>query len=205
MANAARTQQRQEQILEGLRRVMSTRGYERASIHAIAKEAGLSPGLLHYYFPNKQAILLALVEHLFARLEERFGRRLARSPSDAWQRLFAFLDAHLALDDDADPDAVKCWVTIGSEALLQPEVREVYCQIVERELQILSGLLDDVLRSEGRTPERARQIAAGLLATIEGCYQLATLAPQSWPDGSAAAWVRKQAQSLILAEAPLSP
>ncbi|MCB9637435.1 MAG: TetR/AcrR family transcriptional regulator [Myxococcales bacterium] len=204
MTESQRARKRQQQIIEGMRRVMSERGYERTSIAAVAKEAELSPGLLHYYFPNKQAILIALVEKLFAGLEERFGRRLARAPSDAWQRLYAFLDAHLAIDDDADPDAVKCWVSIGSEALLQGEVRAVYLQIVERELQLLEGLLQDVLRHEKRNAEHARQIAAGLLATIEGSYQLATLAPQSWPDGNAAAWVRRQAHALVSAEPLLS-
>ena len=40
---------------------MADRGYERASVTAIAKAAGLTPGLVHYHFHNKKEILLALV------------------------------------------------------------------------------------------------------------------------------------------------
>ena len=71
MARPVNTHLRRAQIVDGLQQVMAERGYARASITAIGKAAGLSPGLVHYHFGSKQEVLLALVDRLSARLEER--------------------------------------------------------------------------------------------------------------------------------------
>jgi TetR/AcrR family transcriptional repressor of bet genes len=45
-------------------RSMAKRGYAGASVATIAREAGLAPGLVHYYFESKQAILLELMHEI---------------------------------------------------------------------------------------------------------------------------------------------
>ncbi len=195
MPRPKNTDERQRQIVEGLLRAMAERGYERASVQAIAKAAGLSPSLVHYHFKNKQQVLLALIGRLGDIIQERFEARAAGA-SDPWQRLDAFIDAHLALDETADPAAVACWVAIGAEAVRQPEVREVYGATVERELVLLAGLVGDVLAHERRSDEAASTIAAGLFAAIQGSYQLAAVA-RAAPEGFAAPTVRQMARGLI--------
>lgn len=51
-----------EYIIEAAKRVIISEGYEAASTNRIAEIAGVSVGSLYQYFPNKEAILLALVE-----------------------------------------------------------------------------------------------------------------------------------------------
>ncbi|MGH9360614.1 MAG: TetR/AcrR family transcriptional regulator, partial [Thermoanaerobaculia bacterium] len=160
---------------------MATHGYERTSVARIARAAGLTPGLIHYHFDSKQEILLALVERIRQVIRERLGRRLARAGHGARARLFAYIDAHLALGPDSDPEAMACWVAIGAEALRQPEVRKIYAEALDQDLGVLEGLLRDLLSSEGRSTHSARAMAAGLLATIEGAYRLGCAAPGTIP------------------------
>ncbi len=49
-----------ETILEAAAQVLETRGYATATTDRIAERAGVSVGTLYQYFPNKDAILLAL-------------------------------------------------------------------------------------------------------------------------------------------------
>lgn len=51
-----------EQILEAAAQVFGEGGYARATTNHIAARAGVSVGTLYQYFPNKDAILVALVE-----------------------------------------------------------------------------------------------------------------------------------------------
>src|SRR5688572_16936359 len=98
MGRPSNTEERRQQIVAGLLRVMSERGYERASVAEIARAASLSPGLVHYHFKDKQEILLTLVEQLTARVRERVAARLAQvRGEDARARVEAFLDSFLAL------------------------------------------------------------------------------------------------------------
>jgi TetR/AcrR family transcriptional regulator, transcriptional repressor of bet genes len=200
MSRPSNTQVRRHEIVSGLMVAMAQRGYEKASIQAIAAAAGLTPGLVHYHFANKQEILLALVERLVALVGTRFEGRVAKA-NDAWARLDAYVDAHLALDDSSDADAVACWVAIGAEALRQPEVKAVYRRTIRAQLELLEGLVRDVLDLEVRSTRAADTIAAGLLSTIQGAYQLA-VAAEVTPPGFAAATTKQIARGLIRTEAP---
>ena len=51
-----------EAILEATRRVLVKHGYEKASTNRIADVAGVSIGSLYQYFPNKQALIAALID-----------------------------------------------------------------------------------------------------------------------------------------------
>lgn len=180
---------------------MARQGYERASVAAIASEAGLVPGLVHYHFQTKLEILVALVDHLHERLRARVQRFLAQATPEATARarLAAFLDAHVATGADADRQAVACWVAVAAEAIREPEVRAVYQRVVTDALDELTGLVRAVLAGEGR-PHRtldARAIAASLYAAIQGAYQLATAAPGATPPGFAAPALHRMADALI--------
>lgn len=196
MARASNTEERRAQIVRGLQRVMAERGYERASVGAIARAAGLAPGLVHYHFANKEAILLALVEHIADRLEQRLERRLQVAGSP-WERLDAFIDALLALDQDADPEAVACWALIGADAQRLPDVRALYQGAVERQVARLTDLVAEVLAAEGGDGATAPSCAVGLMAAVEGAFRLACGAPGVVPPGQAAGIVRRMARGLL--------
>src|SRR5262249_43550482 len=51
-----------EAILAAAREVFAERGYDRASIRAIATSAGVDPALVHHYFGTKDELFLATVQ-----------------------------------------------------------------------------------------------------------------------------------------------
>lgn len=50
------------QIVQAAIRVIAQKGYARASLLDIAREAGMSKGALHYHFPTKEALLAIVLE-----------------------------------------------------------------------------------------------------------------------------------------------
>jgi TetR/AcrR family transcriptional repressor of bet genes len=193
MGRPSNTEERRQQIVSGLLHVMAERGYERASVAEIAKAAGLSSGLVHYHFQDKQEILLTLAEQLSERVRERVASRLARvKGDDARARVDAFLDAFLATGADADPAAVASWVTISAEAIRQPEVRAIYEKVVRVDLEQLEELVGAVAGKR-----KARALAAGLFAAIQGYFVLAASVPGLVPPGSAASTVKRMAAGLL--------
>lgn len=179
---------------------MARQGYERASVAAIAAEAGLVPGLVHYHFQSKLQILVALVDLLHERLGARIQACRALSSDDSPRaRLAGFLDAHVAIGPAADPQAVACWVTVAAESIREPEVQAVYQRVVESALEELTGLVRAVHESEGRRPDArdARRVAASLYAAIQGAFLLATAAPGAAPKGFAAPALHGMAEALL--------
>jgi AcrR family transcriptional regulator len=51
-----------EAILEATTHILTEEGYEKANTNRIAERAGISIGSLYQYFPNKEALMAALME-----------------------------------------------------------------------------------------------------------------------------------------------
>lgn len=192
MARPKNTEQRKQEIVDGLMTAMAEFGYAKATINSIAEASGLASGLIHYHFPNKQSILLALVANLAERLKERFESRVS-SESTGLEQLDAFVDAYLALDESADTRVVSCWVTIGAEAIRQPEVSDIYQDFVLRQQNVLLAILDGM----GVKSEQAKAISSAILATIEGFYLLSVTIPSVPPPGTAAGSAKAVVRGLL--------
>ena len=55
---------RRAQMIEAAAAVLARQGYDSTSMKEIAAEAGVSSGLLHYYFGTKEELLAAIVRYL---------------------------------------------------------------------------------------------------------------------------------------------
>ena len=66
-----------QRIIEAMRSSVASRGISGSTFEHVAREAGVSRGLLHYYFGTKEALLVEVVrrdsEHRIARLDEPLG------------------------------------------------------------------------------------------------------------------------------------
>ncbi|MGW2354832.1 TetR/AcrR family transcriptional regulator [Actinacidiphila glaucinigra] len=69
----ARGERRVAQLLEAAAGVFCKVGYTAATTNAIAREAGVSPGTLYQFFPNKEAIAIELGGILNQRMREGHG------------------------------------------------------------------------------------------------------------------------------------
>jgi TetR/AcrR family transcriptional repressor of bet genes len=197
MARPKNTDERRAQIVFGLMRLLPTHGFQGASTTAIAREAGLSSGLVHYHFKTKGEILIALAEHMSATLQQRYQARLRATHSSPRALLLAFLDALVEPGEDEDPTAVAAWVALGAEALRNTEVANIHRAVLDELLQTLNGLLTEALRDEGRRTDNADRLAAGLLAAAQGAYSLGVLAPDAVPPGFAAPTLRTMALAFL--------
>ncbi len=93
-----------ERIVQAGRTVLLRDGYDSASTNRVAAEAGISPGSLYQYFPNKDAVISAVVEHYSDHLGERITDSLAdrfdeSGPTMVRATLEALLDA---LEENAE-------------------------------------------------------------------------------------------------------
>ena len=201
MARSSNTEARRTEITGALLAVIARHGYDKATIQAIAAQAGLAPGLIHYHFKNKQEILVSLIAAMAEAANARYAAVLGDQVESA-ARLRAYLHARLGLGEGAAPEIVAAWVMIGAEAVRQPEVRAVYQRMVADELALLTTLLGDCLRAAGRAADAAAPLAAGLAALIAGAYQLSSATTDVMPRGYAAEAATRYAE-LAVAAAPV--
>ena len=84
--------ERRAAIVRATVRCLARDGYAGLTMKRVAAEAGLSPGILHYYFRDKRAILASAAATVMADLDRRVATQ-ARGVRNARGRLRALLRA----------------------------------------------------------------------------------------------------------------
>ena len=85
---------RRRQIIECAIETIATLGYAQASLAQIAKRAGISKGVIVYYFSSKEALIEQVVREIYADAAHFIGPRIAAQPGAAL-RLRAYIQAHV--------------------------------------------------------------------------------------------------------------
>lgn len=197
MGRPSNKEERREQIAEALMRVMATAGYDGASVATVAREAGLTPGLVHYHFQSKLQILLHMLHQIGEAHRSRLASALDVVGEDPRARFEAYIDAHLAVGATADPNAMATWVMLGGEALRNEEVCAAYGRALQQNASTLRQIIDaGVARGAFTCPDPAGATAA-FVALIQGYFEVAATARSLIPRGSAASAARLAAVGLL--------
>ena len=81
---------RRSQLTRAAYNVVSKKGYYNFTIKDISRESGLSTGLVHYYFKNKQDLLLHLIKEMNRNLKNYLNTGLSKS-EDPVEKLRIFV------------------------------------------------------------------------------------------------------------------
>lgn len=145
----ARGERRIAQLLDAAASVFCTTGYTAASTNAIAREAGVSPGTLYQFFPNKEAIAIELGDRLLHRWRDSHGAALVAANQDLplEQLLEAVLDPLITFNEENPAFAV---LMHGPDipGRITQEFDTVHAGLFERIEEILAGYLSDIPTAE---------------------------------------------------------
>ena len=109
------------QIVQALVNCIAEQGFERTTIRAVAERAGVSPGLLTYYFKDKKELVREAIDSAFTASASNFAEA---SSEFGPQRLHIVSSRYLR---DGYPGALplKFWIQVQAAAATDPEVRRV--------------------------------------------------------------------------------
>jgi AcrR family transcriptional regulator len=79
-----------DRIVQSALLSFATRGYEATSLDAVAATLGIRKQTILYWFPSKEVLLEAVIDHSAAELSEALERTLARA-GEGWDRVEALV------------------------------------------------------------------------------------------------------------------
>jgi TetR/AcrR family fatty acid metabolism transcriptional regulator len=112
---------RKQQILDAAIVVFARQGFHKARMDDIAEEVGVSKGTLYWYFKSKDAIILSLLEHLFA-VEFEEVNQLLTVEMRASDRLRMLSDQFAAMFQDRFGDIMPIIYEYYATAVRQDDV-----------------------------------------------------------------------------------
>ncbi|MVU81023.1 TetR family transcriptional regulator [Nocardia sp. ET3-3] len=152
---------RREQIIDEALKAFADNGYRSTSIAEIADRCGLSqPGLLHY-FPNKAALLEAVLDYRDRLDYDRLGFDQELHGKDALLRLAQLVDHNMHV-----PGLVRLFTVLTSEAVTADHPAHDWALNRYRDLQeflagaLRAGIADGSIRREIDPAAVARQVFA---------------------------------------------
>jgi AcrR family transcriptional regulator len=161
---------RHQEILDGAARVITDRGLAETRISDIAEQAGVSPGLILYYFESKDRLLAEALTFANDQFYLRTSREIRRIPS-AREQLRRVIDLSVPgyLPEYGRLDEWALWIEVWVRALRDPEMAK------DREAldQRWRSQLSEIIRGgqsggEFSTAEDPDELALRIAALIDG-------------------------------------
>jgi AcrR family transcriptional regulator len=122
-AGTPKSKDRHQEILDAAARVITERGLAETRISDIAEQAGVSPGLILYYFESKDRLLSEALTYANDQFYLRMSREIRRIPS-AREQLRRLVDLSVPgyLPEYGRLDEWALWIEVWVRALRDPEM-----------------------------------------------------------------------------------
>jgi TetR/AcrR family transcriptional repressor of bet genes len=154
---------RRHQLINAAISVIHEEGFNHATVARIARRAGVSSGMVHHYFKDKDELLFATMRHLLAELRNDAAARL-KAASGSAARIRAIIDASFG-DAQFDERVFSAWLALYGNARQSQRLQRIL-SVYHRRLR--SSLLHDLKPLIGA--DGAYRLAEGIAAMIDGLW-----------------------------------
>src|SRR5215469_6238781 len=142
--------------------VLSEKGYEATTVKEVARVAGVSPGLFHYYFASKDELFVAVLHEAGTRYGQMMRDLRASVPGDR------FLQSALVAARDRvrlEPEWYRLRYELFALSLRNPAFLPVLGELLAYIREMFARAFADVT---GGDSVRAQALAAVVLASFDG-------------------------------------
>jgi AcrR family transcriptional regulator len=160
-----RGDERRRQIIEGTLEAIRAQPVADVPLAAIASYIGMAPNHVLYYFPSRDAVLVAAVEHGEAGLADGRSERL-RAVADPEARLAAYVREYLP-DDQHDP-VWKLWIEGWARSASRGEFSEVGSEAHERWSADLAEALEHAVAAGASLADDVAVVTRRLIMLLDG-------------------------------------
>jgi transcriptional repressor BetI len=137
---------RREELILAAHRVFLAQGLAGLTTASICAEAGLSPGILAYYFRGKEDVLFQMVRYNNRILMEDIARRL-RAAVTPWGRLTAIVEGNFPAAN-YNRAAANAWLSVCAAATTNPEYARLQRYFYRRLASNLASCLRPALTGD---------------------------------------------------------
>ena len=154
---------RRKQLVKAAVAVIHDEGFANATVARIARRAGVSSGIVHHYFADKDDLLFATMRALLAELHRDTvaRQRAATTPRD---RVNAIIDASFG-DTQFDEQVFSVWLALYGNARQSDRLQRIL-SLYHRRLR--ANLMHDLVKLMDRGG--ASRLAEGIGAMIDGLW-----------------------------------
>jgi TetR/AcrR family transcriptional repressor of bet genes len=170
---------RQKQLIEATISSIGRHGYAGTTLNHVAGAAGLSPGIVNFYFKSKDQLLAATLARLAEEYESLWMAAIEAKKETPAGGLEAMIEADFHPTVCTLEKAV-VWFAFWSEAQSRPLYKSVVSELEERYYTQTRALFAALIEEGGYDGIDADTAALGINAMIDGLWADYLIAPETF-------------------------
>jgi AcrR family transcriptional regulator len=159
-------EERRQQILEATWHVIAVSGFRGLRLSDVAKRAGVSSGMIHYYFDTKDDLVKAAFERYYEHSTQR-RQWLMETDQGPLELLKAIVESYLPIEDET-LEGWHVWSELWVEGLQEPDLRELNEDFYGQWRRLVAGIIRDGQNAGLIRDGSAVELANMLIAMIDG-------------------------------------
>lgn len=183
-------------LIEATIRSIVDVGVTGTTVTTIMQRAGLSRGMLHLHFKNKDDLLEATARHFSESYYRNLTVFLDKAGDDPADRLNALIEADLS-PEILNLETVVLWNALRSLAQANERVRRFTTTRDRSLLDIYRKTFDDLIDDDTSDPTKASDLANGTIALLEGMWSDYFLYPETFNRDTARRIVRRMISAQV--------
>ena len=192
LARRAEPDLRRQSLIDACARVLAREGAAGTSVRVIAREAGVSPGLITHYFSGIDALVAATYAEVDQTVTAVIEAAVAAAGDDPRARLDAFVTASFA-PAIADRALLATWIAFWGLVTARADIARQHDDQYAGFRARLTALLADC----GVAPAQGRSAAIAVTALVDGLWLELCLSPGCFSADEASAIARRFLDTLV--------
>lgn len=157
-------------------KTIARHGYARTTMAHVAKAAGLSQGIVNFYFKTKEALLYETFVHLAEEYETLVGQALDQAGADPVDGLVAMMETDLGPHVCASTK-IPVWLAFWAESCSRPKYRDLCRKLADGYSRQVFELCEKLAARGGYRGLDLEAISVGFVALIDGFWVNLGVAP----------------------------
>jgi TetR/AcrR family transcriptional regulator, transcriptional repressor of bet genes len=169
MARDALKEARKVQLMEATIDCIAARGFAELTLADVAKAAGLSVGIVNFYFRSKDVLLIETLRHLVADYIQQTNENIRTAGPSAAAQVEAMIDSdfHRAI---ANRKKVTVWYAFWGETRWRPEFLKICQQLSDSFHEETRAVFARLIAEGGYGNVDPDLVARGFDAMIDGLW-----------------------------------
>ena len=187
---------RRQQLIDATMKCIARKGMASATLSDVAKEAGLSQGIVNLHFNSKDNLLTETLRFLADEYKTQFDKALNKSGPHAAEKLLALMELDVR-PSICDRGKIAVWFAFWGEVKSRPTYRKI-CDESDRYYdEILKDLCAELIAEGNYTNVSAASVANALTSMTNGFWLSCLISPQSWSRAEAMEGVMSYLRALF--------
>jgi TetR/AcrR family transcriptional repressor of bet genes len=198
----ATREKRRQQLIDATMKCIARKGMGGTTLGDVAKEAGLSQGIVNLHFESKENLLNETLRFIADDYKAQFNRVLDKSEPNAASKLHALMKLDLR-PSILDRRKLAVWFAFWGEVKSRPRYREVCEKSDEYYDEILSSLCDEIISEGSYKNASSAAVTTVLTSVTNGMWLSYLISPKRFDHQNATTAVDEYLSSIFPKHFPL--